>query len=80
MKLIQKLTKNKNEKNIMEFLDECLLNEEAMPSKQSVSEEMKNHPEGEYVVKEDGIYLSYVMREDKSRKDLAKDDNNEINV
>lgn len=80
MKLIQKLTQEKNKENHIKMLDECLLNQEAMPSKQTMPTEMKYHSEGEYIVKEDGVYLQYVVREEKSSDEAIKDDNNETNV
>ena len=79
MKLIKKLTLKKN-KNNMRMLDECLLNQEAIPAKQNIQTEMKCHAEGEYVIKEDGVYLRYVVNEGKTGDKATNDENNEINV
>ena len=68
MDLIKKLTEKKEQENQETLLDECLLNEEVIPATNEVSDSILNHPEGEYIRKEDGIYVRYVVRENKPCK------------
>lgn len=80
MKLIKKLASQKQKENQEKLLDECLLNEEAIPVVNKGAEVMVDHPEGEYIRKEDGVYLRYVVSNNDSCCDKIINDNKEINV
>lgn len=80
MKLINKLKEKKCKENQEIMLDECLLNEEAIPVVNKGAEVMVDHPEGEYIRKEDGVYLRYVVSKNNSCCDMIINDNKEINV
>ena len=63
MSLLKKL-QHKKKLESAERLEEVLLDSEAIPPKQpSLEECLKMHPEGEYVLTENGLCLRYVMYE-----------------
>ena len=64
MGLIKNLINEKAKEESEKLIDECLNNGEVMPPKNPELEEcLKMHPEGEYVLTENGLCLRYVMYE-----------------
>ena len=74
MSLLKKL-QHKKKLESAERLEEVLLDSEAIPPKQpSLEDCLQMHPEGEYVLTEQGVCVGYVMSEPKiaNRYELTK--------